>query len=98
MALARRASASSAQSAAIVAIMSRICSASGLKRGRLRSSSWTAAAVVSVTATYVTVSSVMPVEIGRPRDPRIDGAVLRATVELLGETGYAALSVDAIAR
>ncbi|BBY80398.1 TetR/AcrR family transcriptional regulator [Mycolicibacterium pulveris] len=40
----------------------------------------------------------MTVEIGRPRDPRIDGAVLAATVELLGETGYAALSVDAIAR
>ncbi len=40
----------------------------------------------------------MTVEIGRPRDPRIEGAVLEATVELLGETGYAALSVDAIAR
>ncbi|HYO02357.1 MAG TPA: TetR/AcrR family transcriptional regulator [Mycobacterium sp.] len=35
---------------------------------------------------------------GRPRDPRIVGAVLEATVELLGETGYADLSVDAIAR
>jgi AcrR family transcriptional regulator len=40
----------------------------------------------------------MTVEIGRPRDPRIDSAVLDATVELLGETGYASLSVDAIAR
>jgi AcrR family transcriptional regulator len=40
----------------------------------------------------------MTIEIGRPRDPRIDSAVLRATVDLLGETGYAALSVDAIAR
>jgi AcrR family transcriptional regulator len=40
----------------------------------------------------------MAIEIGRPRDPRIDGAVLRATVDLLGETGYAELSVDAIAR
>lgn len=40
----------------------------------------------------------MTVEIGRPRDPRIDGAVLAATVELLAETGYAGLSVDAIAR
>ncbi|ODQ93744.1 TetR/AcrR family transcriptional regulator [Mycolicibacterium holsaticum] len=40
----------------------------------------------------------MTVEIGRPRDPRIDGAVLEATVELLGQTGYAGLSVDAIAR
>lgn len=40
----------------------------------------------------------MTVEIGRPRNPRIDGAVLRSTTELLGESGYAALSVDAIAR
>ena len=40
----------------------------------------------------------MTVEIGRPRDPRIDSAVLDATVELLAETGYASLSVDAIAR
>ncbi|OBG14738.1 TetR family transcriptional regulator [Mycolicibacterium celeriflavum] len=40
----------------------------------------------------------MTTEIGRPRDKRIDGAVLRATVDLLGETGYADLTVDAIAR
>jgi AcrR family transcriptional regulator len=40
----------------------------------------------------------MMTDLGRPRDPRIDGAVLRATVELLGEMGYAELSVDAIAR
>ncbi len=40
----------------------------------------------------------MMVEIGRPRDPRIDGAVLDATAELLSETDYASLSVDAIAR
>jgi AcrR family transcriptional regulator len=40
----------------------------------------------------------MATDLGRPRDPRIDDAVLRATVELLGSTGYAGLSVDAIAR
>ncbi|MBV9513515.1 MAG: TetR/AcrR family transcriptional regulator [Mycobacteriaceae bacterium] len=40
----------------------------------------------------------MTTDLGRPRNPRIDHAVLRATVELLGETGYAELSVDAIAR
>ena len=40
----------------------------------------------------------MMTELGRPRDKRIDSAVLRATVELLAETGYADLSVDAIAR
>jgi AcrR family transcriptional regulator len=40
----------------------------------------------------------MTTEIGRPRDSRINSAVLRATVDLLGETGYSELSVDAIAR
>lgn len=40
----------------------------------------------------------MTTDLGRPRDPRIDAAVLDATVELLGESGYAELAVDAIAR
>ena len=40
----------------------------------------------------------MAKELGRPRDRRIDDAVLDATVALLGEVGYAALSVDAIAK
>ena len=40
----------------------------------------------------------MTTDLGRPRDPRIDSAVLLSTVELLGETGYGELSVDAIAR
>jgi AcrR family transcriptional regulator len=40
----------------------------------------------------------MTTDLGRPRDPRIDSAVLDATVELLSETGYASLSVEAIAR
>jgi AcrR family transcriptional regulator len=39
----------------------------------------------------------MVVDFGRPRDPRIDRAVLRATVELLAETGYPGLLVSAIA-
>jgi AcrR family transcriptional regulator len=39
----------------------------------------------------------MAVDFGRPRDTRIDGAVLRATVELLAESGYPGLSVAAIA-
>ena len=34
---------------------------------------------------------------GRPRDPRIDAAILRATAELLVETGYANLSLAAVA-
>ena len=40
----------------------------------------------------------MTTELGRPRDKRIDSAVLQATVDLLAQTGYADLSVDAIAR
>jgi AcrR family transcriptional regulator len=48
--------------------------------------------------TYVTLSSVMVEDFGRPRDPRIDAAVLRATVELLAETGYSGLLVAAIAQ
>ncbi|ORW95383.1 TetR family transcriptional regulator [Mycobacterium sp. IEC1808] len=39
----------------------------------------------------------MTIDFGRPRDPRIDAAVLRATVELLSETGYSGLLVSAIA-
>jgi AcrR family transcriptional regulator len=39
----------------------------------------------------------MVVDFGRPRDPRIDDAVLRATVELLAEKGYPGLLVSAIA-
>ncbi len=40
----------------------------------------------------------MTTDLGRPRDPRIDDSVLRATVELLGAAGYAELSVEAIAK
>lgn len=40
----------------------------------------------------------MTTDLGRPRDPRIDDSVLGATVELLGTSGYAELSVDAIAK
>lgn len=39
----------------------------------------------------------MVLDLGRPRDPRIDAAVLNATVELLAETGYPGLLVSAIA-
>jgi AcrR family transcriptional regulator len=40
----------------------------------------------------------MRTDLGRPRDSRIDAAVLQATVDLLGQSGYAGLSVDAIAQ
>lgn len=35
--------------------------------------------------------------IGRPRDPRIDAAILRATADLLVEIGYANLTMAAVA-
>jgi AcrR family transcriptional regulator len=35
---------------------------------------------------------------GRPRDPRVHEAILRATAELLGEGGYAKLSIDGVAQ
>jgi AcrR family transcriptional regulator len=36
--------------------------------------------------------------VGRPRDPRVDEAVRRATLKLLVEDGYQATSIQAIAR
>jgi len=38
-----------------------------------------------------------PQRVGRPRDSRIDHALLLAARELLGEVGYAALTMDAVA-
>ena len=38
-----------------------------------------------------------PAGVGRPRDPRIDDAVLQATTDLLEEVGYLRLTVGAIA-
>jgi AcrR family transcriptional regulator len=35
---------------------------------------------------------------GRPRDPDVDEAILRATAELLGEAGYASLSIEGVAQ
>lgn len=35
---------------------------------------------------------------GRPRDPRIDEAVLTATLEVLEESGYVGLSIEEVAR
>ncbi len=36
--------------------------------------------------------------VGRPRDPRVDAAIRRATLELLVEDGYQATTIQAIAR
>ena len=34
---------------------------------------------------------------GRPRDPEVTSAILRAALELLGQNGYAGMSVEAVA-
>lgn len=38
-----------------------------------------------------------PRQAGRPRDPRLDDAILAATLELLADGGYAALTIEAVA-
>jgi AcrR family transcriptional regulator len=39
-----------------------------------------------------------PRKAGRPRNPDVDEAIFRATAELLGEAGYANLSIDGVAQ
>ena len=39
----------------------------------------------------------LPSAAGRPRDPRIDAAILRATTDLLVEIGYSNLTMAAVA-
>jgi AcrR family transcriptional regulator len=39
-----------------------------------------------------------PRKAGRPRNPDVDEAIFRATAELLGEGGYANLSIDGVAQ
>ena len=38
-----------------------------------------------------------PRQLGRPRDPKLDTAIITATLELLAEGGYAALTMEAVA-
>lgn len=38
-----------------------------------------------------------PRAVGRPRDPKLDAAITGATLELLAEIGYAALTIEAVA-
>jgi AcrR family transcriptional regulator len=38
-----------------------------------------------------------PRQIGRPRDPKLDGAILQATLQLLADSGYGALTIEAVA-
>ena len=53
--------------------------------------------VMRVTPAYVTLVTDMSKDNGRPRDARIDSAVLDAATALLAEVGYADLTVAAIA-
>src|SRR3954465_9667211 len=41
---------------------------------------------------------VEPPRVGRPRDPRVDDAIRKATLDLLVEDGYQATTIQAIAR
>ena len=50
-----------------------------------------------MTTAAPTSSPASPPGVGRPRDQRIDDAVLQATVDLLEEVGYLRLTVGAIA-
>ena len=38
-----------------------------------------------------------PRQLGRPRDPKLDAALIDATLELLADDGYAALTMEAVA-
>jgi AcrR family transcriptional regulator len=42
--------------------------------------------------------SAAPARVGRPRDAQIDAAVLGATLQVLGESGYGRLSLEEVAR
>ena len=39
----------------------------------------------------------VPRSVGRPRDPKLDAAITDATLELLADIGYAALTIEAVA-
>lgn len=43
------------------------------------------------------MTSTPSIATGRPRDPAVEGAILRATRELLVERGFAGMTVDAVA-
>jgi AcrR family transcriptional regulator len=38
-----------------------------------------------------------PRQIGRPRDPKLDAAILQAALQLLADSGYGALTIEAVA-
>ena len=44
-----------------------------------------------------TTEATAPRQVGRPRDPRVDAAIVDATLQLLAEGGYSALTMEAVA-
>ena len=44
-----------------------------------------------------TTEAPAPRQVGRPRDPRVDAAIVDATLQLLAEGGYSALTMEAVA-
>ena len=45
----------------------------------------------------MTIAAEAPPRPGRPRDPKLDGALLAATLELMAEVGYGALTMESVA-
>ena len=43
------------------------------------------------------VDAAAPRQLGRPRDPRVDAAIVDATLRLLAEGGYSSLTMEAVA-
>src|SRR4051812_1263648 len=88
----------------MVPITSKIASTSAENTGSARSVSRTASAICPDLLIYVTVGIGMVPQTeaaeqtpGRPRDARIDEAVLGATRELLLEVGWTGISLTSIA-
>ena len=48
-------------------------------------------------AAGVTDDAAAPRQVGRPRDPRLDAAIVDATLQLLADGGYAAVTMEAVA-
>lgn len=50
-----------------------------------------------MTAVSESAGLLSPRQLGRPRDPKLDGALIDATLELLADDGYTALTMEAVA-
>ena len=45
----------------------------------------------------LTTEAAAPRQVGRPRDPRVDAAIVDATLQLLADGGYTSLTMEAVA-